>query len=292
MFGGYLSQQNDVCLIDVDAEKVNRINREGITILEPEGERKYHPRAAASAEGLGIMDLIIVFVKSMHSRNALAAGRTLIGDKTYVMSLQNGMGHEEVLAEFVPPDRIIIGATQHNSSITPQGYIHHGGGGKTFIGLVEGDGKAIQSISDTFTECGIETAVSDNMKKHIWNKLFLNVSASALTAVLQVKLGFMLDSSHAAFLMERLVREAVNVANAEGLNFDPDEVLASVKKVLEGAREGYTSIYADIKNGALTEVDTISGSVVKKARQLGVAVPSHEFVVELIHALEDKNKAR
>lgn len=43
MFGGYLSQQNDVCLIDVDAEKVNRINREGITILEPEGSANITP---------------------------------------------------------------------------------------------------------------------------------------------------------------------------------------------------------------------------------------------------------
>ena len=100
----------------------------------------------------------------------------------------------------------------------------------------------------------------------------------------------MLVSEHAGFLMERLVREAVNVANADGLNFDPDEVLADIKAVLDQAREGYTSIYADIKNGVPTEVDTISGSVVKRARQLGVSVPSHEFIVELVHALEDKNK--
>jgi 2-dehydropantoate 2-reductase len=290
LFGGYLSQHNDVCLFDVNAERVDKINSEGITILEPDGERNFRPRAVTSAAGLGTMDLVIVFVKSMFSRDALAGSRPLIGNNTYVMSLQNGMGHEDILSEFVSRERIIIGATQHNSSITGEGYIHHGGGGKTVIGLLEGDGKAIESIANTFSACGIEAVVSNNVKKHIWNKLFLNVSASALTAVLQVQLGFMLVSEHAGFLMERLVREAVNVANADGLNFDPDEVLADIKAVLDQAREGYTSIYADIKNGVPTEVDTISGSVVKRARQLGVSVPSHEFIVELVHALEDKNK--
>lgn len=289
LFGGYLSQENEVWLIDVDPEKMDKINRDGITILESDGSsRHFQPQAVTDTAGLGTMDLIIIFVKAMHTRAALAAHRHLIGEKTYVMTLQNGAGHEDTLMEFVPREQIIIGTTQHNSSIAEPGKIRHGGGGKTSFGLLDGNIEKIQYIADTFSNCGFETAVSDNIRKQVWTKLFLNASSSVMTGVLQVKQGYLLDNEHAWSLVERLVREAVAVANAEGLDFEAEEIVTMVKTVIGNAREGYTSIYADLRDGRKTEVDTISGSVVKAAKRLGVAVPSHEFVVQLVHAIEGK----
>ena len=54
---------------------------------------------------------------------------------------------------------------------------------------------------------------------------------------------------------------------------------------------GLTSIYADLRDGRRSEVDTISGSVVRAGKKSGVATPSHEFLVELIHAMEGRPKA-
>ena len=99
-----------------------------------------------------------------------------------------------------------------------------------------------------------------------------------------------MDNAHGWLLVEQLAREAVTVANADGMGYEPEEVVAELKRLLGNVREGYTSIYADIKNGVPTEVDTISGSVISEAKRLGVSVPSHEFVVNLVHAIEEKNK--
>lgn len=74
------------------------------------------------------MDLVIVFVKSMFTRAALETNRNLIGPDTYLMTLQNGAGHEKQLLEFVDREHVIIGSTQHNSSILADGYVNHGGG--------------------------------------------------------------------------------------------------------------------------------------------------------------------
>jgi 2-dehydropantoate 2-reductase len=290
LFGGYLSQRNEVWLIDVNKEKVEKINRDGVVIREQSEERIFYPKALTNASALKEMDLVILFVKALYSKSALAGNPNLVGKNTYVMTLQNGAGHEETLLEFISKERIVIGTTQHNSSVTEAGRIHHGGGGRTSIGLLEGDGAEIQFIADNFSACGFETVVSDNIKRQIWGKLFLNVSASVLTAILQVKLGYLLDNPHGRFLTECLVREAVEVANAEGMGFNPEEVLEEIQEVLRNARDGYTSIYADIRDGVHTEVDTISGSIVREARRHGIRVPSHEFVVELIHAIEDKTR--
>ena len=290
LFGGYLSKHNDVWLVDVDAQRVKAITEKGITVIEKQGKSVYSPKAVTSTAGLDEMDLIIVFVKSMFTLDALRQNRHLIGKDTYIMTLQNGAGHETKLIQFTDTDHVLIGTTQHNSSIISDGHIHHGGGGKTTIGILGGNSARVQHIADTFSKCGFETRVSDDVKKQIWTKLFLNTAASSLTAILQVPLGFILDDPYARSLMELLAREAVTVANAEGFaRFDAEDVIENIKAVLENARDGYTSIYADLKNGVRSEVDTISGSVVDTADRLDISVPYHQFVVSLIHAMENKN---
>jgi 2-dehydropantoate 2-reductase len=290
LFGGYLSQHNDVWLIDVDQAKINAICAEGVTVREPDGDRVFHPNAVSNATDLGEMELVVVFVKAMQSREALGKNRHLIGEGTYLMSLQNGAGHEEILADFASRKRVIIGTTQHNSSLIVPGKVHHGGGGKTCIGLLEGDSMVLEPIARAFGRCDFDIAVSSDIRRQIWQKLFLNASASALTAILQVKLGYVGENADAWLLAKRLIQEAVTIANADNQDFDPDQVIADVKRVLVNARDACTSIYADIRDGVRTEVDTISGSVVRTAKRLGVPAPNHELVVEMIHALEGKSR--
>lgn len=292
LFGGYLSQHNEVWLVDIDKKKIDKIKGHGIIIREDNTELTAYPNAVADASCLSPVDLLIVFVKAMYSKSALSSNKHLIGSNTYVMTLQNGSGHEEILMEFVPEDRIIIGTTQHNSSMIEPGHIHHGGKGLTQIGLLKGDSNKLQYMADNFKSCGFDTIVSNNVKKHIWEKLLLNSSASVLTAILQVKLGYIINNPNAWNLAERLILEAVSVANAEGMGFDAEYELNRIKNVLMGAQNGYTSIYADLRDGMPTEVDTISGSVVRAGKRLGIPVPNHEFAVLLVHALEEIKSIR
>lgn len=291
LIGGYLSQNNEVWLLDIDKERVEKINRDGVLVREPDGDRLFHPKAATDCRNLPEMDLLIVFVKAMYTLDVLEQNRALIGENTYLMTLQNGSGHENKLLQFTDEDHAIIGSTQHNSSIISNGYVNHGGGGKTSIGLLNGHSEVLNAIAENFTACGLECATTNEVKRQIWNKLFLNTAASSLTAVLQVPLGFIYDDPHAHDMMIKMAKEAVAVANADGCGeFDEEAIIESIETVLKNGKGGYTSIYADVKNGARTEVDTISGSVVDKAKKYGVPVPCHEMVISLIHAME--NKAR
>ena len=101
LYGGYLSQNNEVYLIDNDPEKVATINKKGIKIKEMFGDQVFYPKALSDASTIGTVDLIIVFVKALFSKNALESNKSLIGKDTYVLTLQNGGGHEEILKEFV-----------------------------------------------------------------------------------------------------------------------------------------------------------------------------------------------
>ena len=293
LFGGYLSRRNDVFLVEVNEDRVRQINESGVLIREKDGsDGRFFPKAVSKTDGLGQMDLVIVFVKAMFTQDALSSNRGLIGKDTYLMTLQNGAGHEARLLPFTDEKHIIIGSTQHNSSIIENGHVNHGGAGLTSIGLPGGGSEVLQTIAENLTACGFECVTSNEVKKQIWTKLFTNTAASSLTAVLQVPLGFIYSDPSAHELMVKLCKEAVAVANAEGFaRFEEADVIAGVETVCKNAPNGYTSIYADIRDGRRSEVDTISGSVVEASRRLGVSVPCHEMIVSLIHALERRPRA-
>ena len=294
LFGGYLSQQNNVWLIDIDKNRIDKISADGVLIRESDAtDHTYHPNAVVTSAGLPAMDLLIVFVKSMYTISALETNKQLIGPNTYLMTLQNGAGHESKLLQFADADHVIIGSTQHNSSIIENCHINHGGIGKTSIGLLAGNSERIGNIVKNFSACGLACGTSADIKRQIWTKLFTNTAASSLTAVLQVPLGFIHEDANAHKMMEILAREATAVANADcGGGFDEAEVIGGVDTVCRNAPNGYTSIYADVKKGARSEVDTISGSVVETGKRLGIPTPYHEMVVALIHAMENRNRTQ
>ena len=290
IYGGYLSKHNEVYLVDNNQAVVDKINKDGLKLQENGVDTLYTPKAVVSTEGIGTVDLVILFVKSLYSRAALDQNKGIIGSDTYVMTLQNGSGHEDILSEVVPMDRVIIGTTEDNGAILEVGHVRHGGTGRTNIGmLVQDKEDMLSTLKKCFDACDFDTLVHDNIQRLIWDKLFTNVSLSAITGVLQVKIGFIAENPSAWNLTKQLVKEAIAVSNAMGLGFDEEAVLLKVKKTSENSPNGYTSIYADLNNGRLTEVDTISGSVIRAAKKYGVEVPSHEFIVNMVHAMEQRN---
>ena len=130
LYGGYLSRKNDVLIVDVNTALIEKIKAEGLIIAEPDGSSAvYHPAITDDTKNMQPVDLVIVFVKAMFSQSALEKNRALIGSDTYLMTLQNGSGHEEVLRQFVDDAHVIIGTTQHNSAVAGLGEIRHGGSG-------------------------------------------------------------------------------------------------------------------------------------------------------------------
>ncbi|MDD6716256.1 MAG: ketopantoate reductase family protein [Firmicutes bacterium] len=291
IYGGHLSLHNDVTLIDTNPKVIETVQQNGLKIEENEQENIYRPAAAISSEGMEPVDLIILFVKALYSKAALSGNRNLIGSDTYVMTLQNGSGHEDILGEFVPQDHIIIGTTEDNGAVLGFGHIRHGGVGNTNVGMLTEDKENfLNRLKESFDSCGFNVRIHPNIQQLIWDKLFTNVSLSAVTAVLQVNIGYIAANEYAWKMTMALLHEAVETAHALGLEADEEKLAEKIKATSAGSPEGVTSICADIRAGRKTEVDTISGSVVRAAHKAGIPVPVHEFVVNTIHALEGRDR--
>jgi 2-dehydropantoate 2-reductase len=292
LYGSRLSACADVCLVGRSRDHVDEMNEKGITVRRGEEERLYRVRAVLPGEEKEAQDLIILFTKAYITREALAANRNLIGKDTLILTLQNGAGHEDILREFTDDAHILIGTTTQGSYRENIHTIVNSGLGDTVIGrITKGDEapdscKKVQEIAELFEKAGFPCKVSDNIRFTVWNKLMINASSSLLSGVLGKPQGFVAENAHAWEICCDLIREICKAAEGEGCHFDYEEQRERLRKHLEAAPGGYTSIYSDLQNKRKTEADYISGAVVRAARKQGWRAHTHEIILNLVHAME------
>lgn len=291
IYGGHLSKNNEVFIVDTNQAVVDKINAEGLKIDEDGTTNIYHPTAVKSTEGIKDVDLVILFVKAIFSKAALEGNKQIIGPGTRLLTLQNGAGHEDLLKQFVPEDHVVIGTTEDNGAVLEPGHVRRGGVGRTNVGLLTEDKDGfLPLLKESFDSCGFQVKIHDKIQQLIWDKLFTNVSLSAVTGVLQVDMGYIAANEYAWKLTTELIHEAVLTAQALGLSCDEEAIVEKVRMTSVNNPAGCTSIRADLRDGRKTEVDTISGAVLRAAEKCNLKVPAHEFIVNMVHAMEGRNQ--
>lgn len=288
LYGAYLSQHHDVFMIDALAAQVEAIRANGITVIEADGcEQKFsNVKAYLSGECQEPVDLVIVFVKSTYTEQALEQNKALFKASTIVMTLQNGAGNDRKIAQYVAADNVVIGTSKHNAVNLGKGVIQHPGAGVTHIGSNHQAQRLLGLIEQQLQQAGFEVEVADDIQRIIWSKLLVNLSVNTFTAITQTPIGYMIQNADAWEFAKRLVYEAIEVAEADGTYFDRREALAMVRDVCEKAGSGYSSMYQDRKNRVKMEIDAINGAIVEQAKQYGVPTPYNTLIVSLIHAIE------
>lgn len=286
LYGCYLSKENDVTLLDVSKPQVEAINARGVILHEKDGVNAFPLKAALSGEAAGEMDLALVFVKSTQTFAAMEQNRGLIGRNTIVMTLQNGAGNDRDILHFVSRSNIVVGTSKHNCVSLGPGEIRHTARGATTLGAMDPSSDRGETAAKILRDAGMEAVVSNDIQRVIWDKLFVNLSINALTALLETRIGYMVKNDDAWSFARRVIYEAVDVAEADGVYFDRRETLEMVRKVCVEAADGYSSMYQDRKGKRLTEIDRMNGAVVDKAKRYGVPTPYNALIVDLIHAIE------
>ena len=219
--GGTLARGGaEVWLIDPFRAHVDAINASGLRMLEGGAETVVKVSACTSTTQVGIVaDLVIVLVKSYHTRDAIRAAAPIIGPQTVVMSLQNGLGHEDILAEEVGRDRVMAGKTYVGGVLLGPGHVRSGVIGKeTIIGELDGRlTERAQRISETFNRAGILTLLSDNILGTMWDKLFINVAGGGITAVTGLTYGGLYSLPILEDCALAAISESIAVAQAAGV---------------------------------------------------------------------------
>jgi 2-dehydropantoate 2-reductase len=289
--GGTLAKGGaDVWLIDPFQAHVDAINCHGLRMLEAGVETSVKVAASTSAADLGaVADLVIVLVKSYHTRDAIRAAASVIGPQTMVMSLQNGLGHEDILAEEVGRDRVMAGKTYVGGVLLAPGHVRSGVVGKeTIIGELDGAlSQRARRIAGCFNAAGILTSVSDNIIGTMWDKLFVNVAGGGLTAITGLTYGGLYALPVLEETALAAIAEAISVAKAAGVAISITDPRVAWKMASAGLpAEFKTSMLQSLQAGGATEVDFIHGSVMRWGARLRVPTPVNSTIVACVKGIE------
>ncbi len=283
---------HDTWLIGRPGPHVDALRTDGLRVDDEAGSRVISVRATADPTDVGVADLVIVLVKSFQTRDAMRAAHALVGPETAVLSLQNGLGHEDLLSSAIGREHVLLGSTLVGGVLLGPGHIRTGTASRqTWIGEVDAPGTPrTRTIAALLSNAGLPTAVSDDMASTRWEKLLINVATGAIAALTGLTYGQLSGQPLLLATASDAVAEAMAVAAAAGVRLsttDPDQVWRQATAGLPASFK--TSMLQSLERGRPTEIDVINGAVVRIGERHGVPTPVNSTLVALVNGVERAN---
>lgn len=277
----------EVCVFDYRPGRAARLQEQGV-VLEDDGDRQTHQLVVSASTGvLAETDLALVCVKACRTKAVAKVLAQHLAAKGRALTLQNGLGNVEALVEALGEARVLGGITSEGATLLGEGRVRHAGQGQTHVGPADGPVDDFTSqVVELFNRAGFAAKTAEGVQNLIWTKLVINVGINALTAILDVPNGRLLELPAAQDLMHRAVAEALAVGRALGIEFLHQDMQEAVRNVAAATAQNISSMLQDVRAGRPTEVDYINTAVEKKALELGMEAPVNASLAGLVKAME------
>ncbi|MDO4548764.1 MAG: 2-dehydropantoate 2-reductase [Clostridia bacterium] len=288
-FGAALHRAGvEVWLYDVAKPHVDAINRDGLRIRAGGEVTALSIPATTDISKVPKVDLAILFTKSIYAKSALEAARDILEDGAAVLTLQNGLGNIETIEQFTPRENIIAGITNYATDLIGPGEIALTGDGIARIMPLSAKREVFAGeLARLFTLGGCNTTLSADVMVDIWEKVAFNAAFNALTCITQLPVGGVGATEYGRSLALEIASEVVAVANAEGVNADEERVHKTILGVIGPHADHKPSMLQDRIAHRRTEVDSICGIVVEKARLHSMRADCVNTVYRLIKVVEN-----
>ena len=267
-----------------EGSRAERLRQNGCTI----NGQVYHPQVWTPQQAHGV-DLLIVALKYGALPGALDSIRTIVSERTVVMSLMNGVDSEELIAAQIGAAHVLPALIKVASHRTEDGVRFDP---ETTIGIIYGeltapfDSDRVQAVRALFADTGIHFRVTEHIREEIWSKFRLNVCNNLPQAILGAGVGCYRDSVHMKAISDGLRRELEAIATARGIDLRIADAVSHGCAVPATAR--YSTLQ-DLDAGRHTEIDMFSGALMRMGKELGIPTPYNEYTYHMIKALEEKN---
>ncbi len=295
VFGGMLQKNgHDVTFVG-RGRHLEKIRNAGLTLTGLWGDQHLDKLECFERieDVTGSFDVILLCVKSYDTAAVMRQAAHLVGDDTLVVSIQNGLGNWEMIAEVVGWERTVGGRVIFGAEIAEPGVARVTVyADKVLLGSPCGDvaSERIKRVCDELDGAGIPTAFTDEIERFIWNKVLYNSCLNPLGAILQCPYGELVKTPALVDTMRRIIEEIFAVAAARKVNLgydDPQEYFDVLMKVqLPPTVEHRASMLQDLERGRRTEIDALNGAVSRYGRENGLATPVNDTLVALIRELE------
>jgi 2-dehydropantoate 2-reductase len=290
LYGAFLSRLEDTEVILVGRNPhVSAIQSRGLKIKGILGDHVFKLKAMRYASEVDKADLVIVTTKTYDTLIAAKSAKHLIKTGASVLLIQNGLGTEELVAKALNTTKVLRATTCMGALRTSPGVVTATGCGLTEIGSRYPENyELVEELTKMMREVGFEVRSSDNIEGVVWTKTLVNCGINPVGALTGLSNGEVYNNKALRGLIVRLVEEAVQVVEALGIELTTEDPVRYALGTAKATGDNINSMLQDLQAGKRTEIDAITGEVIRLAKLYGIETPSSEAVYALVKALESK----
>jgi len=261
-------------------EHLKIVQESGLKLItEKETFQIFPTLATDNIAEIGTADYIIMTPKSYDLDSTVEQIKPMIGTNTVILPLLNGIDNSERIRNLLPETEVWDGCCYIVAKIKEPGVVENAGNiHRLVFGYQNQSNERLLDFEKLLTNAGIEARFYENILTEIWKKFFFISTSASLTSYFDVSYGEILTNQERRQTLVDISTELINVANAEGIdleNSEIDKLIHQFEKLLVGTT---TSMHRDFQAGKNTEVDTLTGIVLKLGRKHGISTPTYEKV--------------
>lgn len=286
-FGGLLAKAGHDVTFVCRGEQYEAIKNKGLEIKSVTGDFIINPaQVVGNISQMSNPNLVIFSVKTYDTEIVAEELSKVVDRDTIIITFQNGIENDLKIKEQIDSDNIYPGVAYVISSRVEPGVIVQTGGLRKLIfgDRNNGDNLKLKEIEKLMKQSSINAVLSDDITRDLWKKFMFIVAFSGMTAVCKKSIGGVLSDKQTNETYEKCVKEAIEVAKANGANMENNvfEEIMTISRNM--APDSKSSLLVDIENGRKTEIETLNGALVGIADKLGVDVPVNKFIYEAIRS--------
>ncbi len=241
-------------------------------------------RVVDDPAAIGIVDLVLIAVKLWDTEAVARAVRPMVGPKTAVLSLQNGVIKDDILRKAFGDEAVMGGVAYVATHISRPGVIHQTGTMQRFL-LGEYDGRRsvrAEELHEALLRAGVKSEISEDIRRTLWEKYVFLVGLSATTTTMRSTIGPVRENPQTRAFLFDVMKETVAVGRAHGVSLPEDYAEQRLAFVDTMASDMTSSMHHDLNSGNPLEVAWLSGGVVQLGQAAGVPTPANRAVWDIM----------
>jgi 2-dehydropantoate 2-reductase len=290
LLGAYLDRAGHSVLLVGRPEHVAAVRANGLRITG-QVEGTFRVDAAVDLRPGPAPDAVLVTVKTFDLEGALTAIGRVVRPGTPILLPQNGLGVEDVArralaaAGWPEPEAALVRAVNSvPATWLGPGEVRAAGDGELVLPERRGPAaEAVGRFDQLLRGAGIRVRTTADITRETWRKAVLNAAVNPVTALHGIRNGALLESPYREEA-DRLLLEAATTARAAGIHLSDADARADLERVVRATAENRSSMLQDVERGGPTEIDAISGELLRVARSHGLDLPATADVVARLRA--------
>ncbi len=280
----FVRKNINVQIITRTREAAQKINSEGIFFTDQNSQTfnfKDNITATENSKKLPTTDLCIIITKAYSTENVIRRNLEYL-KSSCILTLQNGLGNVETLKKYLPEQNLIAGTISTGATADGANRTIFCGKGSINIAPIcfKENIKSTKNISNLFNGCKIRCDIHQDWQSIVWSKLYINAIINPITALYKVKNGEILETPELTKLAKQISDEILQICLVVNINLLYEKPFERLIKVCELTSDNYSSMLQDVLNHKRTEIEQITGEIIRIADKAGIETPINSMMYE------------